>query len=138
MNCSFRVNIYISIYIPKFQQTMCDFEALQNYISHIADRKKLWKLNEQYISLLLLFFWPCCTACEILIPQPGIEPVTLQWKHGVLITGLPGKSLTNVFPRAFWMMVNQVPFVNLRILSKEVCSLILSKGGYIHDYLTFR
>ena len=29
-------------------------------------------------------------ACEILVPQPGIEPVPLQWKHRVLITGLPG------------------------------------------------
>ena len=21
------------------------------------------------------FFWPCCTVCGILVPQPGIKPV---------------------------------------------------------------
>ena len=31
-------------------------------------------------------------TCEILVPKPEIEPLPLQWKHGVLITGLPGKS----------------------------------------------
>ena len=41
------------------------------------------------------------SAWEPLIPQPGIESMTLQWKHGVLTTGLPGKSLNNIFPRAF-------------------------------------
>ena len=29
---------------------------------------------------------------EILVPWPGIEPVPLQWKCGVLPTGWPGKS----------------------------------------------
>ena len=24
------------------------------------------------------FFWPTCTACEILVPQPGIEPRALN------------------------------------------------------------
>ena len=28
----------------------------------------------------------------ILVPQTGIEPVPLQWKHRVRTTGLPGKS----------------------------------------------
>ena len=49
-----------------------------------------------FFFLFFFFFLPCCTACEILIPQPGIEPMTLQWKHGVLTTGLPGKSLNNI------------------------------------------
>ena len=31
-------------------------------------------------------------ACRILVPQPGIEPHPLHWKHRVLITGPPGKS----------------------------------------------
>ena len=30
-----------------------------------------------YLSLFF-FFWQCCTACGILVPQPGIEPVTLE------------------------------------------------------------
>ena len=32
-------------------------------------------------------------ACGILVLQPGIKPRSLQWKHRVLITGAPGKSL---------------------------------------------
>ena len=39
------------------------------------------------------FFWLHCATCGILVPQLGIEPAPLQWKHGVLITGPPGKSL---------------------------------------------
>lgn len=38
------------------------------------------------------FFWPCCMAHGTLTPQLGIETVPPQWKHGVLGTGLPGKS----------------------------------------------
>ena len=37
------------------------------------------------------------SACRILVPQPGIEPGPLQWKHGFLTTGPPGKSLTGPF-----------------------------------------
>ena len=32
-----------------------------------------------------------------LVPWPGIEPGPLHWKHGVLATGPPGKSLFVVF-----------------------------------------
>ena len=32
----------------------------------------------------------CCTACGILVPQPGLNPFPLHWKCGVLTTGLPG------------------------------------------------
>ena len=35
----------------------------------------------------------CSVACGILFPQPGIEPVPLQSKGGVLTTRLPEKSL---------------------------------------------
>lgn len=36
---------------------------------------------------------PSCVACEILVPWTGIKPVPLHWKqHGVITTGLPGKS----------------------------------------------
>ena len=39
------------------------------------------------------FFGLHRAACGILVSQPGIEPTPLQWKLGVLTTGLPGKSL---------------------------------------------
>ena len=36
------------------------------------------------------FFWLGHTACEILVPPPGIELGPPQWKHQVLTTGPPG------------------------------------------------
>ena len=38
----------------------------------------------------LSFFFCHTVACEILVPQPGIEPDLLHWKCRVLTTGLPG------------------------------------------------
>lgn len=32
------------------------------------------------------------TAFGILVPQPGVEPVPLPWKHNILTTGPAGKS----------------------------------------------
>ena len=39
-------------------------------------------------------FFGCTThlACGILVPDQRWSPSPLQWKHGVLTTGLPGKS----------------------------------------------
>ena len=39
------------------------------------------------------FFWPCHAASRILVPQPGINPLTpCIWKRRVLTTGPSGKS----------------------------------------------
>ena len=47
-------------------------------------------------NFLLFFFFIALYAMRLLVPQPGTEPklppVDLQWKHGILITGPPGKS----------------------------------------------
>ena len=48
--------------------------------------------NKLFITNSVLF-WPCCTACGILVPQPEIEPTPPALEAGVLTTGLPGKSL---------------------------------------------
>ena len=58
--------------------------------------------GKNIISVIL--FWPQ-TACRILVPQSGIEPIPrsgpqpLLWKHGVLIPGLPGKSIIGILIR---------------------------------------
>ena len=49
-------------------------------------------VSNSLIFLSFFFFWPPLAACGILLPQPGIEPMPLQWKHGVLTTGPLGKS----------------------------------------------
>ena len=33
-----------------------------------------------FLFLFHFFFWPCCTACGILVPHPGIEPRPLAVK----------------------------------------------------------
>ena len=42
-------------------------------------------------------FWLFCAAWGILIPQPGIKPAPLQWKHSTLTTGRSEKSLLFLF-----------------------------------------
>ena len=43
--------------------------------------------------LSFFFFWSHHAACRI-FPDQGSNLCTLQWKHGVLTTGPPGKPLT--------------------------------------------
>ena len=43
-------------------------------------------------TLTVFIFWPCYIVCGILVPQPWIEPAPPALKHGILSTGLPGKS----------------------------------------------
>ena len=40
-----------------------------------------------------IYFWPHCTACGILVAQPGIEPMSPALESRFLTTGPPGKSL---------------------------------------------
>ena len=55
-----------------------------------------------------LIFWPHCTACRILVPQPGIEPVVPI--QGILITGLPGRSLKFCDTRPSSVIVHSILF----------------------------
>ena len=72
--------------------------TIKKKIKHTSKWKELWH-EHLYIhhtlhtsSHLIYFFWPCHTACGILVPQPWIEPGPRQWKHRVLTTGPPGNS----------------------------------------------
>ena len=40
------------------------------------------------------FFAALCDIWDLLVSWPRIEPVPLQWRHGVLTTGPPGSLLT--------------------------------------------
>ena len=39
------------------------------------------KLTKQFLNFFSFFFWPCCMACWILVPQSGIEPGALAVKE---------------------------------------------------------
>ena len=47
----------------------------------------------------LFFFWPYCTACEILVPGPGIKPTTLALVGETIPTGPLGDVPTITFLR---------------------------------------
>ena len=55
-----------------------------------------------------LSFWLHRTACRILVPQPGIEPVLPM--YGILITGLPGKPLKFCDTHPSSLIVHSIPF----------------------------
>lgn len=66
--------------------------CLQHSASEAAPqgKKKSWAQFRDKCPML--FFWPNCEVCGISVPQPGYNPLPLQWKHGVLTTGPPGES----------------------------------------------
>ena len=47
-----------------------------------------------FLKLTHIFIWLHHAAYMILVLQLGNKPTPLQWKHGVLTTGLPGKFLS--------------------------------------------
>ena len=50
-----------------------------------------WLTHFQH-TIIITFFWLYHTACRILVPWPGIKPMPLQWKLGILTTEPSGKS----------------------------------------------
>ena len=55
---------------------------------HLCPGSVPWRFVLQFF-----FFWLYCLAFGILGPWPGTEPAPLQWKHGIITTGSPEKSL---------------------------------------------
>ena len=60
-----------------------------------------------YIYIYTHTHTPYCVAHRILAPHQGLNPYLLQWKHGVLTTGLSGNSQSWII--FHWM--NILPFV---------------------------
>ena len=57
----------------------------------------LWKLSKIVVFTCFcsytFFFWLYHMACGVLVFRPGMGPMPLHWKHGIITTGLPGKGL---------------------------------------------
>ena len=65
--------------------------------AHFSDEKTEVEPETSFVTLWSLgnwslFFRPCCTACPILVPWPGIECIRPAVEAGFLTTGPPGKS----------------------------------------------
>ena len=44
---------------------------------------KLYFLREVFFFFFIFTYWPHHAAHGILVPQAGMDPSPLQWKHGV-------------------------------------------------------
>ena len=67
-----------------------------------------WKLHPPHF-FLFFFFWPHCVACGILVPQPGIKPVPLQWKAPSPFMTQPRKSRSITSVTFCWLQVGHKP-----------------------------
>ena len=70
---------------------------------------------------------------KILVPWPEIEPVTLQWKHGVLTTGLLGKSL-HLFTYCF----STSYFLPLELFRSMLEALILCREAVFLSFPSYQ
>ena len=69
------------------------YSLVWDFSWHIWDFS-VWDAFWLFDTVLTFFFsfsWLCHAACELLAPQPEIEPGPCQWEHGVLTTGPPGE-----------------------------------------------
>ena len=68
----------------------CSMQALQ-----------LWHVS----SVVVAHRWlSCSVACGILVPRPGIEPMSPALEGGFLTIGPPGESLIYILRRIFWQL----------------------------------
>ena len=105
-------------------------------------KKLSFKHVKKYFDL-----WPHHAAHGILVPQPRIEPVNLQWKYGVPATGLPGKSSWDLTLNQDSARVTELACLYMSAYSRAVslttcglkpkfiCNLLCFKGN---TYLIFQ
>lgn len=81
-------------------------------------------------------FWQFHMACWILVPQQGLNPSPLHWKHRALITGPPGKSLLDFVsnqgqyaarPGKWWPSEQWTWPLTSRQVTEEWCVKILAE-----------
>jgi len=68
-------------------------------------------------------------ACRILIPQPGIKPWLLNWKHKVLTTAPRGSPCLKVLKRNF-----NIFFAHLSVSGIEILIFSSSSPRYFKVY----
>ena len=97
--------ILLNIFILLPMRSFCDFQWATCHCGNVRKYKPsldfLGKVSHSFSAHDLLkpfscwiiyIYRPYCVACRISVPHQGLNPCRLQWKHGVLTTGLPGKS----------------------------------------------
>ena len=90
--CSHRVGHNLATKPPPYIYPLF-FKRIFSRVSHYRVLSRVPCAILWVLVFFHLFFWLHYVACGILAPHLGIEPDSLQWKHPVLVTGPPGKSL---------------------------------------------
>ena len=93
-NSSFPMTAFVQLLLIKFYVLV--FSPHPYPIRYVSSALCCWwrkaSSSREKKSLFYLFFGH--KACGILVPCPGIHLAPLHWKHRVLTTGPPGKSLS--------------------------------------------
>ena len=78
-------------------------------------------LHYIYFVFIFFLFRQCRMACGILVPDQGWNPCPLQWKCGVLTTGLPGNSPPIFFNLSMLLFLSHhfILFLNSHYLSSQ-------------------
>ena len=104
INCFYQDLVLCVWTIPQILTCLCLLcRVLRKLISIISANVLVVLMEESIFGILssfclvpstsnVFFFWLCCAACGILVPNQGSNPCPLQWKRRVLTTGPPGKS----------------------------------------------
>ena len=81
----------------------------------------------------------CPTACGILVPRPGIEPVSPALEGGFLPTGPPGKSLY-VFFMCFFLYVGikGISLGGMRVAIRGKKQNLIPSKFYVLEILKFK
>ena len=96
-------------------------------LDHILNLRLIFRNHSFSVFKIFLL---CCEACGILVPDQGSNSCPLQWKHGALTTGPPGKSLgTTNFPQQlhhFTFSVSSVQGFHFLYILTNTCSFPFS------------
>ena len=81
---------------PELQADSLPSEPPGEPQGHYPEWEKVSLRKVTYSMIPCIWHWEgllCSVACGSLFPNQGLNPHPLHWKHGILTTGLPGRSL---------------------------------------------
>ena len=81
------------------------------------------------------FFCPYRAACRILVPQPGTEPGSRQWKHRVLTTGPSGNFQLITFLKSKVLTPDEIQNIsfspyNSHLGRRSTVTILTSMNGF--------
>ena len=132
LQCNGLSRIFSNITVQKHHFREWDVAFYWLGLSTFTAEGSMPSQGQKQINIFHMFYLLlCCTACRILIPWQGREPIPLQWKCRALTTGPPGKSQFSSLaeysvPPCVW--ASQVAFGKNHLPMKETQRGVWSLG----------